>query len=213
MAGGPFLFLCLGWNMVLEELWDFSDKHWDANLRKYAEKTCTQDRPSGYGIWVFPRGLIHDMQPFAIGRLAVGSWLIYDLLSKNVPVVDLTAAATSIHQFHDYGIHHHLLGDIAAKTTNLEPMEMYRVISQSPESKRNIELAGGENKFFPPAHVTWVLTPDGKLVRPALLRRLHYRFYSYRIPGTSWKPFKPIMGPLKYPVRFMRRLRRNRFVK
>jgi hypothetical protein len=53
--------------------------------------------------FVFPRGSIGRLPDFAVGRPSWDNWLIWRARSLRMPVVDVTGAATVIHQSHAYG--------------------------------------------------------------------------------------------------------------
>ncbi len=133
--------------------------------------------------FVFPKGILGEILPFAIGRPAWDNWMIHRAKSLNLPVVDLTKSVTVVHQEHDYSHH----------------PEGWKGAMKGEESKRNIELAGEV------AHVHSLLDADYCLTAGGLRRRrppYHIPFYLYRtlvILSASHPSLKPI-------VRFIKRM-------
>ncbi len=183
MGRDPFLLIGRRWNIDLKENWDFSNADWEARLRAYAENVCTQRSPSGMDYYIFPRGLFRNLPPFAVGRFSYTNWMVYQVLSQGVPVIDITYVATSIHQRHDYAHQQNVLGEEAARADNVNPLKAYEILSKSPEAERNRQLAGGENPIFSPSDVTWILTKSGSLRRPPRIRHLYHRLFVYRLPA------------------------------
>lgn len=104
---------------------------------------------------------------FALGRPAWDSWLIYDMRSRRVPVIDATEAITIIHQNHDFS--HSKFG------------EKKRV--GGPEWQKNIEIAGGLTNMLTLRDADWTLGENG-LKRPDFPMRLFSMlslFYPWRV--------------------------------
>lgn len=177
-----FLIIGRRWNIDLPERWDFDSPDWEARLRAYAEKACAQRNPMGMDYYIFPRGLFRNLPPFIVGRLSASNWMVYQVLSKGIPVIDITPVTTAIHQRHDYAHQQNVLGDQATQADNIDPLKAYGIISESPEAERNRQLAGGENPIFSPHDVTWILTKSGSLKRLPLVLRLYRRIYKYKLP-------------------------------
>jgi len=81
-------------------------------------------RPDGMDYFVFPCGMV-TMPPFVIGRPAWDNWMVWDALSKKIPIVDASSYITIIHQNHDYA---HV------------PEKVSQNWEDSPESVRNRAL-------------------------------------------------------------------------
>jgi len=208
-GSNPFLIIGRRWNIDLAENWDFSNPDWEERLRAYAEEVCTQLSPSGMDYYIFPRGLLRNLPPFAVGRLSASNWMVYDVLRRGVPVIDVTQVVTAFHQRHDYGHQQNLLGEEADRADNVDALKAYEIISRSPEAERNRQLAGGENPIFSPWDVTWILTKIGSLRRPPRMRRLYYRMYVYKLPAPLPRvfPFRPLLRALAAVIRATRPLR------
>lgn len=129
---------------------------WEANLRLRVKREGKLHAHTGLDYFVFPRGLGWKIPPFAIGRPAWDSWLLYRAISQGVSVIDLTEMVTVVHQNHDYS---HVAGGADA-------------VWVGPEAKRNLDLAGGY------AHAFTVWDAKYRLTRKGIQRRLTpYYFY------------------------------------
>lgn len=107
------------------------------------------------------------MLPFAVGRPGWDAWLIYDMRSKRIPVIDATRAITIIHQNHDF-LH-----------------SQYRIKNyiSGPEYKKNIELAGGLKNMLTLRDANFIIDKNG-LKHPNYPRRifsLFSLFYPWRL--------------------------------
>jgi len=204
-GNSPYLITGRRWNVDLREHWDFSKPDCEARLRAYAEETCRQRKPAGLDYTIFPRGLLRNLPPFAVGRLSGGNWIVYKVLSQGVPVIDVTDVVTAIHQSHDYAHQKNLLGEEATGADNRDPAKVYSVISRSLEAERNRHLCGGENPVFSQWDVTWILNRSGYLRRPPLWGRLYQRMYRYRLRAPlPIHPFRPVLRSLLVLVRAIR---------
>jgi hypothetical protein len=157
------------WDLDVQERLDF-DGDWESILtaRRAAGRLHAH---TGIDYFVFRRGLWPSIPPFAIGRSAWDSWLVYDACARSVPVVDLTPTLTVIHQNHDYSHH----------------ANDYDGVWHGSEAKRNRELAGGVAHAYTVLDAPYHLTKDG--VR---LRRTPYRFYRRLVDraesSAAWRP-------------------------
>ena len=88
--------------------------------------------PGGIDYLVFSRDLYEHVPPFALGRAGFDNWLVWEARRNRIPVVDLSAVVTAVHQNHDYG---HISGGRDATYHGLEARE-------------NILLAGGELRLY-----------------------------------------------------------------
>ena len=161
-------FLVCGrrWDLDVTEEIDFTNNGWAGRLR---ERVKNEGRPhglSGMDYFIFPRNLI-TMPAFAVGRPGWDTWLIYNMRSRRIPVIDATEAITVVHQNHDYS--HSKFG------------EKKRV--GGPEWKKNIEIAGGLTNMLTLRDADWVLSKNG-LRRPDFPRRIFSvlsLFYPWRV--------------------------------
>jgi len=120
---------------------------WEEELRRQAAERGRLMPPFASDYFVFPRGLLNDVPPFAIGRLAYDNWFFFKALREKCAVVDATAVILAVHQNHDYGSYGTL-----------------RQMRRSPEACWNIELSKQDRKttyIFSMKDATHVVSPDG----------------------------------------------------
>jgi hypothetical protein len=144
----PFLAIGTRWNVWVHDPIDFSGR-WEQGLR---EVVRTEGQPGGpwtMDYFAFPRGFYEHIPPFAVGRPYWDDWMVYGALRARASVVDITPAATVVHQRHDYG---HIPGG-------------QRGLYDSQEAHRNRSLAGPAAPDFGLRDATHVLTTQG--VQPA----------------------------------------------
>ncbi len=99
--------------------------------------------------FVFHRDGFGHVPPFTLGRAYWDNWMVHDARARGLPVVDITACATAIHQNHDYA---HLAGGrLSAYLT-------------STGARANRQLAGG-SRMITGAAATWRMRPDGQIER------------------------------------------------
>lgn len=97
----------------------------------------------------YRRGTFVDLKPLYLGTVTWDNYMIYHCISNKIPVVDLTAAITAVHQKHDYV---YLPG---------KRDEFY----SGPAAQHNRDLIGGWEKLFGTNDSTHIVK-DGK-VNPA----------------------------------------------
>jgi len=153
----PFLLIGQRWDIDCEELIDFSNPQWEAQLRAHLTKRRKLHAPTGLDYFVFPGGLYRDIPPFAVGRPGWDNWMVYRARASKVPVIDATKAIIVVHQNHDY--EHHPEGE--------------KGIFKGLEAERNLELLGGWEYSLCVKNARWVLTPQG-LRRALTIKHLYY---------------------------------------
>ena len=154
----PWHFLAIGRRIDLdvEEIIDFDDPGEVVTLvdRAWSEGSLAARVCKDY--FVFRRGFCRHIPPFTLGRAYWDNWMVHDVNRRGLPVVDITACGTAIHQNHDYA---HLAGGrLSAYLT-------------SAGARANRRLAGG-SRMISGAAGAWRLTPSGEIVRvwmPTLL--------------------------------------------
>jgi hypothetical protein len=141
---------------------DFTNPDWERDLRSRARRLGYLQQPSAIDYFVFRRGSFLNMPPFAVGRPRWDNWLLYEAKRSGLPLVDITAIATVIHQPHNYT--HHPSGQVGVWT--------------GQEAKENAALLGvgraGYTRVFTIRDADWQLTATGKR-RPFLLNRAYRR--------------------------------------
>jgi hypothetical protein len=132
------------WNLDVKEPLDFSTD-WETRLAQ--EVSCRGKLAPHFAIdyFVFPKGTLAEIPPFAVGRPAWDNWVLYRARREGIPVVDLTRAVTVIHQNHDYS--HHPGGWAGAM--------------KGEESKQNIQLAGEVGHVYSLLDAQYCLTQNG----------------------------------------------------
>ena len=101
---GENYFITVGrrWNLGLSKPLDFNDIHWESKLRAYQRSRGKLASPWAIDYFLFPVGLYKNIPPFALGRCHWDNWLVYDVYSRGVQIIDITAVTAVIHQNHDY---------------------------------------------------------------------------------------------------------------
>lgn len=178
-------FLIVGRRLDVEvdTQWSLAEFREPAKLEALASRARPHS-PAGSDYFVFPRGQFAEMPAFAMGRSGWDNWMIFAGRARGIPVVDASASITILHQDHDY---HHLPGGESH----------YRL----PESRRNVELAGGPHTIFTLTDASWELGPAGLRRRswrdgnPA--RRIEAWLYAQLGAGRAGRAARMLLHPLK----------------
>jgi hypothetical protein len=125
------------------------DKGWEDRLLREASLNGRLSHFTGVDFWIYPKGLLEGMPPFAIGRVAYECWCLYTARLRKADLVDATKVVVSVHQNHDYS--HHPQG--------------HEGVGRGIEAQRNREMVGGKPYFFIIKDRTHILTRKG-LQRP-----------------------------------------------
>ena len=102
-ANDKFLMVGRRWDVDIQELWDFDRPEWESGLRNVVLERGELRSQAAIDYFVFSRGLLDAIPPFAIGRTAWDNWLIFRALQHSSLVVDATECVMAVHQNHDYG--------------------------------------------------------------------------------------------------------------
>ena len=172
---GSFLMTAQRWNLDVAEPLDFGSG-WEDRLLLNVSENGHLNHYTGIDFWVYPKGLLQDMPPLAVGRIAFDSWCLYKARMKEADLIDSTKMVVSVHQNHDYS--HHPDGELG--------------IGTGIEAQRNRELVGGKPYFFIIKDRTHILTPLG-------LKRSRDGWRIWRFIRTA--QVLPLSAPL--PVRLM----------
>lgn len=154
------------WDLDVKELINFNNPDWEKNLRNKIIKEGKRHGPLGMDYFVFSHDFKHNMPKFPVGRPGWDNWLIYQVRSLKIPLIDATEAITVIHQNHDYSHSKH-----GGKK---------RVAG--PEFKEAIKMAGGFSHMLTMRDADWVLNTEG-LKRPKFPGRIFSMlslFYPWR---------------------------------
>lgn len=175
VARSKRVFVMLGqrWRADIREPLDFGPG-WGERLRARLAQTGRLDSPCGSDYFVFPRGSVGSLPPFAVGRPFWDTWFIYRARKLGIPVIDASRVVTAIHQDHDYSH----VPDRAGEAW------------QGPEADRNLELTGvtqARGNLFRILDATHILTSRGLF--PALgYEYLLSRYQSHPILGPAARP-------------------------
>lgn len=170
-GGAPCLVVGKRTDLELSEEIEFSESNWENDLRDKVRRAGSLHSRTGMDYFLFPRKLWCDLPPFAIGRLMWDNWLIYDARRCGLRVVDATRVVTAIHQNHGYSIQM----KAAHGGWNWD----------HPETKRNLELAGGHDNSYNIDDCTHVLLPSG--IWPAF----GFAYLQQRLKRPPFKPWTP----------------------
>lgn len=176
-----YLIVGQRWDLDVVEPINFNSS-WIMTLRDQIRRSGNLHKPTGSDYFVFPKDLMFDMPPFALGRAGWDNWMIYVGRKIRVPVIDATEGVTIIHQNHDY---RHLQ----------DGQPHYRL----PESHENVRMAGGRQMIFTLLDSTWEADSSGVrrkgVLEPSLPRRIETSLISLFGPGKLSKMvtwfFKP----------------------
>jgi hypothetical protein len=166
-----------------------------AIMRKRIRLEGTQHPPMGSDYFVFPRLCYTDVPEFAIGRAGWDNWMIFKARWENWALIDSTEDIFVAHQQHDY---RHL--------PNGQPH--YRL----PESKINLQLAGGDHTIFTLCDANYRLE-NGDIHSQRLNPRKFWREVEI-LPLTCWhshgmaRCFHYFFHPIKAYQNFRRWLRK-----
>ena len=96
-----FLLTGQRWNVDIKTPLDFS-AGWEMKLKRHIAQHGELGARTGLDYLVFPRSLMVDLPPFAIGRTAYDQRFLYQARKKKVAVIDATPVVMEVHQNHDY---------------------------------------------------------------------------------------------------------------
>lgn len=119
--------------------------------------------------FVFPKDSYQHVPAFTLGRAFWDNWMVYNAHSRGIPVVDITANATAVHQNHDYA--HVPGGRLAAYLT-------------SQGALANRRLAGG-SRMISGAVASWQLRCDGTLRRRRTPAMISFMLDLHRFVGLT----------------------------
>ena len=97
-------FLTVGrrWDVDIREPWDFDSTDWESRMRRLILEQGTIQSKAAIDYFVFSRGLLDAIPPFAIGRTAWDNWLIFRARERSSVVIDATKRVMAVHQNHEY---------------------------------------------------------------------------------------------------------------
>lgn len=121
-----FLMVGQRWDLDVTEPIDFSND-WERVVRERVFLKGKLHGPTGIDFFLFVKGMLSDLPPFAIGRIAWDNWVLWRARNIGATVVDVTEYVMVVHQNHDYS---HLKVDVNTVTS-----------WTGPETDENLRLA------------------------------------------------------------------------
>ena len=134
---------------------DFADPSCTDALEELILESGSLDAPYGSDYFVFPKGALGPLPPFAVGRPGWDNWMIYRARELRVPVVDASECVLVIHQNHSYRHVPQRSGDRW----------------EGPEAESNRDMVNPSALRFTLRHATWRLTTAGLAKRHWWSRR------------------------------------------
>jgi hypothetical protein len=181
-----FLLAGQRWDVDITQSWQFADSEEYGRLKEFVSQAGTLHPTTGLDYFVFVRGTLGEIPPFAIGRRILDNWLIYQARNLGLAVIDASDAITAVHQNHGYSFHPK--GEAG--------------VMEGPEVTRNLELAGGSSHVFTLEDATHKLTEVG--IKPILtsgrLRR-HADTLSVLYPRLT--PIMKVVGKIAKAAKFL----------
>lgn len=143
-SSNNFLVTAQRRDLEIDHLLEFEDG-WEEDLLSDVLNRGRLHHYTGIDFWGYPKGLLDEMPPMAVGRVAYESWCLYKARASKAQLIDATKVVVSVHQEHDYS--HHPGG--------------LRGIGEGVEAQRNREMVGGRPYFFIIKDRTHILTEKG----------------------------------------------------
>lgn len=171
---GRFLMIGHRCDLDLDEPLAF-EAGWPRRLEQLCREGGRRSHSNAIDYFVFRRGLIVDMPPFAIGRPAWDNWLIWKASAGHFSIVDATSRVLAIHQNHGY--------EHIKRGTGLA--------WEGEEANRNRSIAGGGF----PAHCFTILNAGWLLNGDTLVPALTPRRIGWRC--RSWLTSRGLTGRLR----------------
>ena len=97
-----FMIVGRRWDLDVPELINFSDSHWEENLRNCVSLFGKLHSNAGIDYHIFKKGFGMDMPPFIVGRPGWDNWFLSQAIGFNFNTVDATEKIFVVHQAHDY---------------------------------------------------------------------------------------------------------------
>ena len=145
------------WDVDVATPIDTTHENWSNEFFTYALEHHTLLDFMGMDYFIFPKGMLLNILPFAVGRRGWDNWLIYHIRSRLIPVIDASPVVHVVHQNHSYS---HIPDN---KGTRWD----------GPESSANLKLIQNRQIYlWELADSDWILTPEGPKKKPFSLRTI-----------------------------------------
>lgn len=146
---------------IFDEIHFDTDRMWETRLLNNIRHEGNFHGFWGIDYFIFPKGLLKSLPPFAVGRAGWDNWMIYHVKKElNVPVIDASKIIVAIHQNHDYS---HV------------PLQKGRKY-EGFESDRNFAYIGRKDHSYNILDANFILTEKGVKKNPITLRYLRQVF-------------------------------------
>ena len=158
-------------NVWLSTEIQFEGDAWDVDLWRWAAEEGKYAPPDGSDYFIYRRGTLKTIPPFAVGRPYWDNWMMFMARRKGWPLIDGTRVVRAIHQNHEY--------------THVPDAAGGRW--EGPEGETNLRIGGGYRIVFSLADATHSLGPTGlQSLRgwSQYLRRT--RRWLENLPGAEW---------------------------
>jgi hypothetical protein len=161
---------------------DFADPACRRVLEEEVREHGVLHRPWGSDYFVFPKGALGALPPFAVGRPDWDNWMIFRARQLRRPVVDASECVLAVHQNHSY---EHVPGGTGD-------------LWEGPEADMNRDLAGESAGHFTLDNANWLLKADG-------LAKRHWRSRDRGAVLETAAVFHPWVRPLLPAARLLLR--------
>lgn len=100
-------FLIVGhrWDMDVDNIIDFTDRHVMKEFWQRAKKDSVQHPCTGIDYFVFNKNAFKTIPDFAIGRPGYDNWLLWNARRHFLPLVNVSNDIIAIHQNHHFNFH------------------------------------------------------------------------------------------------------------
>lgn len=173
-----YLIVARRWNIERLPAIDFRFG-WDEKLRNLVHREGDLFTPYGIDLFVFSRGLLREIPPFALGSDYWDNYLVMRTRRRGYPVIDVTSQVMLVHQNHSLGKYR----SAAERRRGPEGLRGFALAGDSHATLGQTNdathvVADGELRRAETAHVTVVCPHRGEPRRLCrCLRALEYQTY------------------------------------
>lgn len=172
-----FLLLGQRWNLEVNDSIDFLNPLWEKELRTKLSAQGELQPPFGSDYFIFQKDIMWNFPEFTVGRPGWDNWIIYRARILQMPVIDVTKAATVVHQNHNYT---HVPGGITPASF------------EGPEAVQNRSMMGGEDYSFNLRDVTHHLMGNS-LQKATDFPHLQYRLRRQPVLNVVAGPLRKLL--------------------
>ncbi len=193
-----YLIVARRWNVECLPVIDF-ESGWDQKLRNLVALQGDLFTPYGIDLFVFSRGLLREIPPFALGSDYWDNYLVMRTRRRGYPVIDVTQQVMLVHQNHSLGKYR----SVDERRRGPEGLRAFALVGDSyamlgRTTDATHVVAHGELRRAETAHVTVVLPHRGETRRLCrCLRSLEYQTYPQSFLNAIVVNNDPV-APLRY---------------